>query len=99
MAQNSTVRDILVYDINKDGLYDLLIVGNDYQISTQLGRLDASHGLILINKGNGNFAWKSFQEPISGAARSISQLTVNGEPHMIIGINDAVPFLLKMKDD
>ncbi len=99
MAQSSTVRDMLTYDFNKDGLYDLFLVGNDYQISTQLGRLDASHGLILLNKGNGNFEWQPFSEPISGAARSINEITINHKPHIIVGMNDEEPIILKMENE
>ena len=35
--QSSSVFDFAVEDINNDGFKDLLIVGNNYDISTQLG--------------------------------------------------------------
>jgi len=40
-------------DFNNDGFEDILIAGNDIEISTQSGRLDAFHGtlLIMIKKG------------------------------------------------
>ena len=39
LAQVSTVEDILIEDFDQDGFLDALLVGNNYEISTQLGRL------------------------------------------------------------
>ncbi|WKX77613.1 FG-GAP repeat domain-containing protein [Zobellia laminariae] len=62
IAQASTIHDIAVEDFDNDGFKDLLIVGNTTEISTQLGRLDASHGLILRNTKEGGFEWLSNQK-------------------------------------
>ena len=55
MAQISSVNDIALDDFNSDGFTDVLLVGNNYNINTQLGKLDASHGLILLNNKKGFF--------------------------------------------
>ncbi len=48
-----SVRTLCLYDFNDDGFMDLLITGNDYNISTQLGRLDAFHSTLLLNDQKG----------------------------------------------
>ena len=57
-------------------------MGNNYNINTQLGKLDASHGLILLNNKKG-FFYESLDQDfdISGEARNIDKLTIkiNGE--------------------
>ncbi len=95
-AQFSSVHDILIDDLNNDGFPDLLLVGNQYEISTQLGRLDASHGLILLNDQRGFFDEATKQQfDVSGPARSVEKLRIGGEEHFIVGINDAEPIFLK----
>ena len=54
-SQISSVNDVVLQDFNKDGFKDVFLVGNNYHISTQLGKLDASHGLVLINNQKGFF--------------------------------------------
>ncbi len=52
-AQFSPVRDILVRDVNKDGITDLVLVGNDYAVRPSYGRYDASYGWCLPGKQDG----------------------------------------------
>lgn len=95
IAQASSVYDIAIEDFDKDGFNDLLIIGNDFEISTQLGRLDALHGVFLQNNQNGNFYWESSQKPnIYGAARTIEEIKINGVEHYSIGINGQTPIFL-----
>jgi len=95
-AQYSSVNDIITDDFNNDGYCDLLLVGNNYEISTQLGRLDASHGTMLLNKGNWSFTF--YQNPlldIKGPARVIEKVIIKGEEYYIVGINDDKPVFIK----
>jgi len=95
-AQVSTVFDIESYDFNKDGYLDIFIVGNNYEISTQLGRLDASHGTLLINDKNGGFEVSKLEIPdISGPARDIQKISIHGKDHFIITFNNAQPIFLQ----
>ena len=68
-VQLSCTNTILCRDIDNDGKTDLIIGGNLPDCLPQFGRLDASYGTILINKGNKKF------EPISTNQSGIS---VNG---------------------
>lgn len=95
-AQVSSVNDIWLEDVNNDGNLDLLLVGNNFEISTQLSRLDASRGVLLINDGKANFTEKKDEKfMLSGACRSIEKLTIKSETYLIITRNNNTPILLK----
>lgn len=100
IAQASPINDIAVEDFDNDGFKDLLIVGNNHEISTQLGRMDASHGVILHNDKKAHFQWAKNQEfNIPGAARNVQKISIKGVDHYIIGINNNVPVFLAKKND
>ena len=95
IAQSSAIFDFAIDDVNNDGYKDLLIVGNNYEISTQLGRLDGFHGLVLENDKNNNFTWRQDQSlNISGAARVIKPIRIKNKDYYIVGLNDRTPILL-----
>lgn len=54
-AQFAPVNAILAHDLDGDGKPDLLLAGNEYQTEVMTGRYDASYGLFLKGKGDGNF--------------------------------------------
>ncbi|QKZ12808.1 VCBS repeat-containing protein [Spirosoma sp. KUDC1026] len=54
-AQLSPVCGIELSDVNSDGKPDLLLAGNFYDVLPELGRYDASYGLVLQGLGNGQF--------------------------------------------
>ena len=96
ITQASSINDIALNDFNKDGFTDALLVGNNYNISTQLGKLDASHGLILLNDKKGFFNVHLQQNfNISGEARNIEKVMVKEDAYYIIGINNKQPIFLK----
>ena len=100
IAQASTIHDIAVEDFDNDGFKDLLIVGNTTEISTQLGRLDASHGLILRNTKEGGFEWLSNQKfDVAGSARNIAKIKVKDKDFYVIGMNNDVPIFLSKKSN
>lgn len=95
-AQQSSVNDLFVDDFNEDGYLDLLLIGNNYEISTQLGRLDASHGVLLLNNRNGFFKQHSNQSfNIAGPARKIEKITIRGDVYYIVTINNGEPIFLR----
>ncbi|MEQ9424631.1 MAG: VCBS repeat-containing protein [Cyclobacteriaceae bacterium] len=99
-VQLSSVHDIAVDDFNSDGFQDMLLVGNTYEISTQLGRLDASHGTLLLNDQKGFFRTQKQQQfDIAGPARDIEQIEISDEDYIIVTINNDQPvFLKKLKN-
>ena len=95
LAQSSCIRSIAVNDFNKDGFKDLLIVGNNYEISTQIGRMDAIHGLILQNDQKGGFVMVNQQNfDVSGPARDLKNITIAGRDYYIVTINNDSPIIL-----
>ena len=97
MAQISSVNDIAIDDYNNDGFMDVFLVGNNYNINTQLGKLDASHGVILLNNKIGFFDESLDQDfNISGEARNIKKLLINNEMFYVISINNDVPIFIKL---
>ena len=97
MAQISSVNDIALDDYNNDGFMDVFLVGNNYNINTQLGKLDASHGIILLNNKIGFFDESLDQDfNISGEARNIQKLLINNEMFYVISINNDVPIFIKL---
>ncbi len=98
LTQVSSIRTLYLDDFNRDGFKDILIAGNDYDISTQLGRLDAFHGTLLLNDQKGFFKVKpnpSFD--ISGQARDIKKIKINEIEYLIITINNNTPIFIKKK--
>lgn len=86
-------------DFDKDRLKDILLAGNDVEIKSQPGRLDAFHGLILLNDKKRFFTIKKKRSfDISGAARNIEKININGIEYYIITINNNSPVLLKNND-
>lgn len=99
IAQASVVQDIAIKDLNKDGFPDAFLVGNFYEISTQLGRMDASHGVLLQNDLQGGFVWeRNTGLRYSGPARNIQDLKIKNEDYWIIGINNAPAVLINLNN-
>lgn len=96
-VQVSSVFAISKNDFNSDGYRDLLILGNNYEVSTQLGRLDASTGTLLLNDKKGSFkVYKGDIPHIKGPVRDIQGICVDGNNLFIITVNNAEPVILKV---
>ncbi|HQQ96425.1 MAG TPA: hypothetical protein PLX35_04145, partial [Cyclobacteriaceae bacterium] len=65
-AQLSPVYGILIRDLNKDGKPDILLGGNLYKAKPEVGRYDASYGVLLLGNGKGGF--KAVSNTTSGIA-------------------------------
>jgi hypothetical protein len=102
-AQFSSVNAIIADDVNGDGNTDLLLAGNYYPINIQMGRNDASYGLVLQGNGKGAFtplpAVKSGFS-VEGEVRKLIKLKVGGMTHFIaVRNNDSVQsFAISSKD-
>jgi hypothetical protein len=74
-AQMSPVYGIEISDLDGDGHQDILLGGNLYKAKPEVGRYDASYGVLLTGDGKGDFR--------SVAVRA-SGLKMNGEVRDII---------------
>jgi hypothetical protein len=55
-AQVAPIRAAYAEDFNADGRMDLLMVGNDYSLNVETGRIDAGNGTLLLNDGKGGWS-------------------------------------------
>lgn len=69
-AQLSPIYAIEIDDFNKDGLVDIFVGGNQYKVKPELGRQDASYGLLLTGTKSSGF------KPLNSRSSGIS---INGE--------------------
>ncbi len=90
-AQFSPVRDILVQDVNKDGIPDLTLVGNDYLARPSYGRYDASYGWCLLGNRDGNYEVLMPVKSgfiVKGDSRRIVPVRINGKQDVVITVNN-----------
>ena len=93
-AQFAPAYGLLPFDINQDGLPDIVMVGNDHGMEVQQGRADAAIGLILQNEGQGNFRPLSLEEShffVPGDAKSLALLGTNREKPLLIASQNQGP--------
>ncbi|MEM9324473.1 MAG: VCBS repeat-containing protein [Bacteroidota bacterium] len=95
-VQFSCVCDIACTDLNGDGAIDLIMGGNDAGFMPQYSKLDASHGHILINDGEGTFRRMQTVDSglfIPGDLRQILALEIGDTPHYLFGRNNDYPMI------
>ncbi len=95
-AQLSPIYAILINDMNKDGREDIVLGGNLYNVKPEVGRYDASYGLLLNGTGHGKFKTIPYQESglfIEGEVRDFGLLKIQG--HDVFAVarnNDSIQF-------
>ena len=96
-AQAFPINGVVSDDFDKDGLKDLLVVGNDYSTEVETGRNDAGIGLFLKNFGNNKFRAMSVTQSgfyVPGDVKCIKHIQINNKLCFIIGKNQgALQFL------
>jgi len=101
-AQISTINNILVMDINKDGNLDLITTGNNFSYKTQYTRQDASYGDVYFGDGLGKFAWQPSKQTgffVKGQINDMAKLNENQtEMYILVGPNNDVPQLFKLNE-
>jgi hypothetical protein len=77
-AQLAPVFGMIASDVDGDGNLDLLLAGNDFGNEVMMGRYDAFNGLVLKNKGKGNFQALSIESSglfLPGNAKALAAFT------------------------
>jgi hypothetical protein len=99
-VQLSSVNAILPTDINDDGKTDLLMGGNLFSFPPQFGRLDASYGHVLLNKGGGTFSYLDNRTSgllLKGEIKDIKELKQGSRKTYLFTQNDSLPVLYGLK--
>ena len=101
-SQLSCICGIACADINNDGNLDLVMGGNNFEFKPQYSRLDASYGNVLINKGDMQFEWQSYDKSGFFVKEEIKHLDLmrdkNGNTFIISAINNAEPRVFKVNE-
>ncbi len=97
-AQLSSYRDAVIINANNDSLPDILLAGNFYHSNIQMGKYDADYGMILVNRGKGNFDCENINGFINkGETRHILPLTIQGVQSYILVKNNEKAVVLRFK--
>ena len=97
-AQLSSYRDAVVVNANNDNLPDILMMGNFYNNSIEIGRQDGDFGTILINKGKGDFEVKSLNGlTVQGQVRHIRPIKIANQQAFILARNNDSTMVIKFR--
>lgn len=97
-TQWSCYRDFLAFDFDKDGLIDIMPAGNFYGEAIAMGRSDAEHGSVWLNKGKGNWALRLLPKGVlSGQVRRLQKISMAGGEEGILGVRNGGRLSLLIK--
>ena len=91
-AQLSPIFAVLLEDLDNDGIVDILLGGNLYNVKPEVGRYDASYGVFMKGIGKGEFDVISTIDSglfLEGEIRDFGRVRVNGEKLLMIIRNNA----------
>ncbi|HEX9153164.1 MAG TPA: VCBS repeat-containing protein [Flavobacterium sp.] len=101
-VQFSCVNTICTLDVNKDGILDLILGGNQYEFKPQFSRLDASYGTVLLGSKNGTFSVLPYNKSgffMRGEIKHIKTIKNKSNAIAVIAvINDNVPKIFKRNE-
>ncbi|WP_064197510.1 MULTISPECIES: VCBS repeat-containing protein [Emticicia] len=86
-AQYSRIAAIETGDFDKDGILDILLAGNFYDVLPEWGRFDANYGLFMKGKGKGNFEVKKSSETgfkTIGQVRKMYKLRASANQEVVV---------------
>jgi hypothetical protein len=93
-AQFSPVFNILVTDINHDGISDLFLTGNFYGLKPEIGRYDANYGVTYLGNKQRGFEYLPPAQSglfVTGEVRDAAVIdTKNGKVILVARNNDAL---------
>lgn len=99
-VQLSSVNAICITDINRDGISDLIMGGNKFNLLPQFGRLDASFGHVLTGRKDGRFTWISPQKSglmVGGEVRDIITFSNNQKQCLVFFRNNEAPVQYELR--
>ncbi|PVX45382.1 VCBS repeat protein [Flavobacterium sp. 103] len=101
-VQFSCVNTICVTDVNKDGIPDLVLGGNQYEFKPQFGRMDANCGSVLLGSKSGSYSWLPYNQSgffLKGEIKHIQTLKNKNKGVSILTVtNDNAPKIFKSNE-
>ena len=101
-VQFSCVNSISALDVNKDGILDLILGGNQYEFKPQFSRLDANYGSVLLGNKNETFSWIPYNQSgffIKGEVKQIKIIKDKNKKVSIIAVvNDNTPKIFRRNE-
>nr|MDQ3015984.1 hypothetical protein [Bacteroidota bacterium] len=92
------VYGIEVTDTNQDQLPDLIIAGNLYGVKPEIGRFDASDGLLLRGIGKGKFSSGTSDSHlcIAGEIRDLQIIRIKDKNTLVVARNNQSALILRL---
>lgn len=101
-VQFSCVNAICVTDVNKDGILDFVLGGNQYEFKPQFGRMDANCGSVLLGSKSGSYSWLPYNQSgffLKGEVKHIQTLKNKNKGVSILTVtNDNAPKIFKSNE-
>jgi enediyne biosynthesis protein E4 len=101
-VQFSCVNTICVADVNKDGIADLILGGNQYEFKPQFGRMDANCGSVLLGSKSGSYSWLPYSQSgflLKGEIKHITTLKSKNKGISILAVsNENTPKIFKSNE-
>jgi hypothetical protein len=97
-AQVSNINGIIVEDVDKDGIKDVIIAGNMYGSEIETPRNDAGVGLFLKGKGDCSFqAVPMFESGLSLPydVKDIKEIKLKAGTGILVGVNNGPVRIIK----
>jgi len=97
-AQITSVNDLMVDDFDNDGYLDILLAGNLYSSEVETPRNDAGYGTLLLGDGKGDFTAAPMSLSglsIKGEVRGVKSIETEGGQHILFGINNGPPAMVR----
>ena len=87
-VQYSSIQTATSFDMDNDGKEELILAGNRFDLNTQLGQLDANHGLVLTYQNNRFSVLKNANLNLEGRVNSAEVIDLKDEKWLIFGTNN-----------
>lgn len=97
--QFSTLNAACISDINGDGKVEVVLGGNYFESTIEMGRYDANYGNVLQISSNGKMeVFPLGNMNLTGQVRRIKEVRCNGKKYYIFAKNDAPAQVLGIQD-
>ncbi|MFS4418006.1 FG-GAP-like repeat-containing protein [Maribacter sp. 2307ULW6-5] len=97
-AQYAPIYALLSNDFDGDGVADLLAGGNLYHAKPEVGRYDASYGVLLKGNGDGSFTTLPMQKSglvFDGEVRDLKIVKMDDKELLVVARNNDAPQVFK----